>query len=168
MSDLLFADARRRPDLFQPCRPSEGRAEGGLVSPVDEWLQSCKLNVPQDLVLVWQLYGAGADIFETETLLGPFGDPVYGNDVMGVNESLWARGMSHDYVVFHRGLGGLSAIRQSDLRYVQLREDTFREHGVYRTFDEWYREVPRAEYGARYGVADGTSPVRAKPTAKPT
>jgi hypothetical protein len=72
---------------------------------------------------------------------------------VSVNELLAARGMPGEYLVFHLGLGGLTAVRLTDRCYVQLDADDFSERAVFPTFDEWYRGVLRAEYAARYGLA---------------
>ena len=154
MNELFFADARTRADLFRPFKTA-GNAmpnDGNFLAGMEDWLRRRNIGAPPDLLSVWRQYTYGLDFFESETLLGPLGDAPLGNDVIGVNELLWARGMPSDYLVFHRGLGDFSAVRQGELVYVQLRADGFREHGAYPTFEEWYRRIPRDEFATRYGL----------------
>jgi len=75
-----------------------------------------------------------------------------GEDVPEINEELQNRGMPEEFLVFHQGTGGLSAVRLSDGQYVQLSEDDFSESGTYSSLEEWYDRVLRDEYADRYGL----------------
>ena len=92
------------------------------------------------------------DIYETETIFGPAGDADLGEDVLEINEELQNRDMPEEFLVFHQGTGGLSAVRLSDGQYVQLSEDDFSESGTYSSLEEWYDRVLRNEYADRYGL----------------
>lgn len=95
----------------------------------------------------------GGDVFETESLLEPFGGTDLGDNLLAVNLDLWSRGLGRHYLVFHRGIGGLSAVSQRDGTYAQLDEDSFRETRQFESFDRWYEEVLRDEYAQRYRLS---------------
>src|SRR5689334_12612290 len=105
----IITDAMSRPDLFVWNGPIEGRQ-------LRRWLSKNALNLPEDLVAFLELTGGG-DLFESETILGPYGDVELGDDLIGANISLRSEGMPAGYVVFHRGID-LSAIRSLDHKYV--------------------------------------------------
>ncbi len=144
MNNLIFSDANRRPDLFV--------WNGAIATEwLQNWLQRHHWQVPEDLFVFWQKTGGG-DIYESETILGPLGDNVLGDNLGEVNEHLRAQGMADRYVVFYRGLGGLAAVRLTDGQYVQLAEESFAELSEYASFEEWYRRL-REEYAERYGLS---------------
>jgi hypothetical protein len=62
--------------------------------------------------MLWLKVGGG-DLFETETLLAPYGDETLGDDIDTVNRFYPARGMPSNYLVFHYGWG-LSVVRLLD------------------------------------------------------
>ncbi len=123
---------------------------GSVNSFLKERLSEKHCQIPDDLFSFWQ--ETGGDIYETETAFGPTGDAVFGEDVLEINEELQNRGMSENFLVFHQGTGGLSAVRLSDGQYVQLSEDDFSESGTYSSLEEWYDRVLRNEYADRYGL----------------
>jgi len=145
MSKRIFSDAEARPDLFL-WNESIDR------SSLKEWLAENRWQIPDDLFLFWRETGGG-DIYETETIFGPVGDADLGEDVLEINEELRKGGMPEDFLVFHQGTGGLSAVRLSDGQYLQLSEDDFSESGTYSSLEEWYDRVIRDEYADRYGLA---------------
>ena len=58
--------------------------------------------------------------------------------------------MPADYIVFHVGLGGLSAVSSRDGRYVSLDENTYTVAATFSSFDDWYLSLLRQEYADRY------------------
>lgn len=142
MSMKILSDAEVRPDVFlwKGCI-SEAR--------LNDWLRSRELNIPDDLKTLWMWTGGG-DVLESETLLSPYGDDSLGDDVDSVNEFHRRNGMPNDYLVFHVGVGGLSAVRLSDNKYVQLNEETYAELQDYSSLEAWYETVLRQEYQSRY------------------
>jgi hypothetical protein len=66
MNTLLEQDSSRRPELF---------VWNGSLSKerIEKWLEERQLKLPEDLVELWQETGGG-ELFESETILGPFGD----------------------------------------------------------------------------------------------
>lgn len=142
MSMKILNDAEIRPDVFfwKGSIPKER---------LDEWLQSRKLNIPDDLKMLWMRTGGG-EVLESETILGPYGDESLGEDVDSVNEFHHTKGMPDKYLIFHIGVGGLSAIRLSDNKYVQLNEDSYVELQEYSSLERWYEMVLRQEYRSRY------------------
>ena len=145
MSKRIFSDAEARPDLFLWNKSIDR-------SSLKEWLAENRWQIPDDLFLFWRETGGG-DIYETETIFGPVGDADLGEDVLEINEELREEGMPEDFLVFHQGTGGLSAVRLSDGQYLQLSEDNFSESGTYSSLEEWYDRVIRDEYADRYGLA---------------
>jgi len=144
MSKQIFSDTEARPDLFL----WNGSVNHSFLK---EWLSENHWQIPDDLFSFWQETGGG-DIYETETIFGPAGDADLGEDVLEINEELRNRGMPEEFLVFHQGTGGLSAVRFSDGQYVQLSEDDFSESGTYSSLEEWYDRVLRNEYADRYGL----------------
>jgi hypothetical protein len=117
---------------------------------MNEWLHQHGFGVPDELLQFWQTTGGGA-LFETETILGPFGDRQLGEDVDSVNELHRARGMDGRYLIVHVG-SALTAIRLIDKKWVMLDQDTYAEIREYESFERWYESVLRAEFAERYGL----------------
>jgi hypothetical protein len=140
---LILLDATSRPDLFLWNRPVDEQL-------LATWISNHGWRVPKDLFELWQVTGGG-DFFESETILFPMSDSE-SEGVEKLNEALQGAGMPRDYLVFHTGLGGLTAIRMSDQVYVQLDRARFQETSQYASLDDWYSRLMRGEYAARYGV----------------
>ncbi|MBI5161262.1 MAG: hypothetical protein HY996_07605 [Micrococcales bacterium] len=138
-------DARARPDLFKwNGRMDQTELESWLAS--NKWIGSC----PRDLLKFWQETGGG-DVFETETILGPLGDPPMGDDLAAVNREMRERGMPERFLVFHVGLL-TTAVDTASGDYVELTPELFRVVRRFASLEEWYRATLRAEYGQRYGL----------------
>lgn len=133
-------DAARHPQLFV----WNGTIESNQL---EVWLQEHQLNLPQDLIELWKQTNGG-DLFESETILSPFGDDSLGDDIESVNEFHYSQGMAREYLLFHLGTG-LSAVRLSDGYYVKL-DESYQEIDQFQTLDDWYRDELRSEYGKRY------------------
>jgi hypothetical protein len=144
-SASLTSDAQARPDLF---------LWHGRVAPSDlqSWLSTNNWigHCPSDLLAFWRETGGG-DLFETETILGPMGDPQLGDDISTVNREMRERGLPERFLVFHVGLL-TSAVDRSLGDYVELSSDGFRVLRRFASLEEWYRATLRAEYGQRYGL----------------
>jgi len=133
-------DSVRHPKLFV--------WNGGIVGDrLNIWLQKHNLNLPEDLITLWEVTGGG-DLFESETILSPFGDANLGDDIDSVNEFHYSQGMKRDYLVFHVGTG-LSAVRLADSCYVYL-NDSYQDLSEFLTLEEWYIAEIRSEYARRY------------------
>lgn len=133
-------DAARHPQLFI----WNGTIESNQLQ---VWLQEHQLNLPQDLIELWKQTNGG-DLFESETILSPFGDDSLGDDIDSVNEFHYSQGMARKYLLFHLGTG-LSAVRLTDGYYVKL-DDNYQEIAEFQSLDDWYRDELRSEYGKRY------------------
>jgi hypothetical protein len=141
----LDYDARTRPDLFNWFgRMDSSELESWLAA--NQWIGPC----PEDLKTFWQETGGG-DVFESETILGPLGDPQLGDDIAAVNRAMRERGMPERFFVFHAGLL-TSAVDTLSGDYVELAPKDFRVLRRFASLDEWYRTTLRAEYGRRYGL----------------
>jgi hypothetical protein len=73
MNSLLQQDQGLRPLLFVWNGPISAER-------LDTWLGERGLEIPDDLVEFWRETGGG-DLFESETILGPFGDKRLGDDL---------------------------------------------------------------------------------------
>jgi hypothetical protein len=108
-------------------------------------------TLPSDLFNLLTLTGGG-EIFESETILGPFRDADLGDNLFTYNEELRGRGLPEGYVVFHTGMA-VSAVRLIDGRYVELGLDNFHEREEFESLEDWYLRLIRAEYAERYGLS---------------
>ncbi len=140
---LIYRDAQLRPDLFF----WNGQIPADRL---ENWLREHALEIPDDLFGFWLRTGGG-DIFESETILGPFADAGMGDDVDSANHAYHQSGVSSDYLIFHTGIG-ISAVRFSDKRYVALSDTEYRELKIFPSFEEWYKGWIRNEYAGRYGL----------------
>ena len=141
MIDLIIKDSELRPSLFS------WRGELPL-SEIEKWEYEQLVAVPQDIKQLWNIKGGG-DLFETETILQPFGAKE-DDLVLPRSEWFWKKGLDSDRYVFHEGLY-VSTFRRSDNLLCSLDSSNFSEVGSFRTLDEWYLSL-RAEYGDRYGL----------------
>ena len=110
------------------------------------WLDRC----PTDILVFWKETGGG-DVFESETILGPSGDPQLGDDIAAVNREMRSRGMPERFVVYHVGML-TSAVDTASCDYVELAPSDFHVLRRFTTLDEWYRATLRAEYRQRYNL----------------
>lgn len=137
----ILNDYARAPQLFSWF--------GGIPRrDLDDWMAQRKISLPDDLIDLWHELGGG-DLFESETILSPFGDSVLGDDIQGVNEMHLKQGLSPEYLLFHRGLY-FSAIRLADRKYVTL-SDSYVPLKEYSSLEDWYSDL-RSEYEAPYGL----------------
>lgn len=144
MNAQLRADLFSHPELFDWHGPIENAHLGA-------WLRDRGLErLPDELVQLWEETGGG-ELFESETILGPFGDRHLGDDIDSVNDFHHGRGLSCNYLVVHRGFG-LTAIRLVDNKWVFLDPGTYQELAEYDSFASWYKSVLRAEFAERYGL----------------
>ena len=146
MTDLdIISDARLRPRLFR---------WNGKMDEVSlrRWLEEHDLGgrCPSGLIAFWEQTGGG-DVFESETILGPMGDADLGDDIIALNKELMSRGMPERFLVFHAGLL-TSAVDTISGDFVELGLPAFDVVRRFLSFDEWYRETLREEYGVRYGL----------------
>jgi hypothetical protein len=143
MIDSILRDSELRPDLFFWW--------GELSLPaVEDWENEQAIHVPSDLKNLWSTKG-GVDIFESESILQPFGAADY--DLIGcVSETFWRKGLAPEYVVFHIGLG-TSVFRKSDGAIFYLDSADMSQMSPSRDLDEWYRNKLRLEFADRYGLA---------------
>jgi hypothetical protein len=141
MSLSLLIDVQERPQAFR---------WKGPVSTDDlrSWLDAIDYPVPYDLIELWATLGGG-DLFESEELFAPDGTE---DDIREVTKYLvTAQGLRHGLIVFHRGTW-VSAIDQSTGELVAMDDPAFEEVSRFRTLDEWYRQLLRAEFADRYGL----------------
>lgn len=144
MSTLLKQDQSLRPEIFI--------WNGSITEEqLDEWLSVRQLKIPDDLAQLWRETGGG-DLFEGETILGPFGDSSSGSDIDSVNESYRRRGLSREYLIVHIG-SAMTAIRLRDGKWVTLDQDTYQETGEYNSLADWYQAVLHMEFAGRYGLS---------------
>lgn len=143
MIDQLQKDRAIRLDLFDffgAIRPQK----------LDEWLRQREWIIPYDLRAFWCETGGG-DLFESETILGPFGPKDLGDDVDTVNQGQWQVGMPIDWLVFHTGLG-LTVVKMSSGEYANVQKGSYELRLSFRSLDDWYNHFIRKEYASRYGL----------------
>ncbi len=144
LTGQIGRDAEQRPELFRwKGSESRGRLSG--------WASGIAGKVPEDLLSLWSSTGGG-ELFETETLLSPFGDPGVGDDVDGVTQLYRERGLTPDWIVFHTGFG-MSAFSTQDGRIAWFGSSSNTPTSVFASVDDWYTHALRAEYAGRYGLS---------------
>ena len=145
MSDIsIYHDARQRPELFVWNGPIED-------SVLSQWLRTRELEPPTDLVTFW-LETGGGEIFEGETLLGPFGDSNLGDDVDGMNSFHQRSGLDPKYLVFHHGGSLVSAVSQDSGAIEVFDRTSYESLRTYHSFSEWYRAEMHDVYKGAYGL----------------
>jgi hypothetical protein len=139
----IIIDSKKRPDLFKWF---------GKINPqqLGSWLAEKQFLIPADLFEFFCQTGGG-DIFETETILGPFGNKELGDDLEGMNMFHRKKGMQSKYLIFHIGLG-ISVIDQNSFHYLIL-DNNYSKVNTFDSFDNWYVNYLRAEYAERYGLS---------------
>jgi hypothetical protein len=80
------------------------------MSRIEEWERQSRLSVPADLKLLWSTVGGG-DLFESETILQPFG-AAEDNLVVPVSQMFRSSSFDEDNFIFHKGLC-ISSFRRS-------------------------------------------------------
>lgn len=143
MNDQFYCDRLERPELFH---------FSGAIPPdrLNRWMQERGLDVPNDLKQFWSETGGG-DLFESETILGPFGQVELGDDVDSVNEFHKRKGLPSDYLIFHTGMA-LSIVRLSTGEYATVEEGSYMLQQTFKSLDDWYRCLIRKEYASRYEI----------------
>lgn len=121
----------------------------GAIKPekLELWLKENGLKIPIDYFEFLCTTGGG-DIFEGETILGPFGKAETGDDLIGTNYYNWKNGMPWDFLIFHIGLG-ISIIKKKDSNYCVL-DENYSVKKTFKNFDDWYINYLREEYADRY------------------
>ena len=119
-----------------------------------EGLRQNALVLPSDLIELWEATGGG-DVFDSETIFRPTVPSIPNacfveDDIEGRNAAHAAEGKPSGFYIFQHG-AFLSAIRLSDQKFVTLTENYAVENS-FGSFDDWYVQTLRAEFGARYGL----------------
>jgi hypothetical protein len=146
MNTLLQNDRAKRPDLFHFLGPIQSLE-------LDAWLSERQLAVPNDLKEFWSEAGGG-ELFESETILSPFGRSDLGDDVETVNQFHKQKGMPADWIVFHTGIGGLTVVQIPSGKYASVREGLYEVQQTFASFADWYANLIRREYASRYNLPD--------------
>jgi hypothetical protein len=145
MNAFLQSDRTKRPHLF--------RFHGPIpLEELDVWLHEHRFVVPEDLKQFWRETGGG-ELFESETILSPFGRPDLADDVESVNQFHREKGMPADWVIFHTGIGGLSVVQTASGKYATVREGSYEVQETFASLANWYLNLIRREYASRYGLA---------------
>jgi hypothetical protein len=139
----LKKDMSIRPDLFDLTGSIDNQT-------VDAYLEQ-ESRLPPELLHMWREVGGG-ELFETETLLSPAGSSVLGDDIVSVNTFHHRRGLSTQYIVFHVGVGGLTAYDKKEDVICQLDSERYDIIATFPSLDVWYSEVLHGEYARRYGL----------------
>lgn len=144
MIDLILRDSQLHPSVFF----WRGRLS---LSAIEAWEREQSLSAPRDLKQLWTLKGGG-DLFESETILQPFGADDY--DLIGsVSSVSWGKGLSTDYCIFHTGIVD-SAFRKSDGALFSLGSPDPNQMSQFRDLDEWYLNTLRSVFADKYGLEE--------------
>ena len=138
----ILHDAQLHPGLFFWRGPLS-------VSAIEDWERRQSLAAPRDLRQLWGLKGGG-DLFESETILQPFGADDY-DLIESVSSVFWAKGLSTDYCVFHTGIAD-SVFRKSDGEIFSLGSSDMSQMSPFRDLDAWYLNTLRSAFAERYGL----------------
>jgi len=141
--DQLRKDRIRRPDLFHSFGPIEPEK-------LDAWLRECKFVIPHDLREFWCETGGG-DLFETETVLGPFASADLADNVEAMYRWHRQKGMPADWLLFHIG-AGLSVVKMSSGEYATVQPGSYEVKDTFASLEDWYNRLLRKEYALRYGL----------------
>jgi hypothetical protein len=90
------------------------------------------------------------DIFESETILQPFGTEEY-DLIEPVSSVRWGRGLDPNYFVFQIGLVN-SVFRKSDGAIFAGRSEDLTGMNSFRDLDDWYVNTIRSDFAERYGL----------------
>jgi len=129
----ILDDAEIRPSLFV----WNGPIEEGCIK---RWLKLHKVTFSEEIVTFLTKTGGG-DLFESETLLGPLGNAELGDDLDSINCFYWETGLPKELVIFHTGLGDLTAFDTIKKDYVQISEIDHIETQRFSSFDQWYQKT---------------------------
>jgi hypothetical protein len=141
--DLILYDSENNPDLFIWNGPIN---EDDIVN----WFEDRSLDVPDDFIKFLSATGGG-NIFESEEILSPFGDPQFGNDLESTNDWFINNGLPEDMLIFNTG-AYLSALRLSDQKYLLLDSIDYTIESEYNSFDDCYSKSVRAGFADRYNI----------------
>lgn len=144
MNSILLQDAESHRSLFH---------KFGAIPEAElrKWMTDTHTNLPTELFDFYVCCG-GLDFLETETILGPFGNPDLADDLKSVNTLHHKNGLSPRSLVFHRGIGGLSIFDEVKNLYCVLNVDNYELISSYATLDQWYSVGLRREYASKYGL----------------
>jgi hypothetical protein len=140
--DLILSDCELHPSAFFWRGPLS-------ASEIEDWGARRSISAPIDLKQLWSRKGGG-DLFESETILQPFGADEY-DLIESVSSASWAKGLSSDYCVFHTGIVE-SVFRKSDGAIFALLSGDITQMVQFRDLDEWYVRILRSEFATRYGL----------------
>lgn len=143
MKQQIFIDSKKRPELFYWNNPIQR-------TKLRKWFFERKIKVSDDLFDFFCKTGGG-EIFEGETILGPFGDKTLGENLEETNIYYWNKGMPKTWLLFHVGLGN-SALNMNTFEVIIFNSSSFEIIGTFRSFHEWYNLYIREEYKQRYGL----------------
>jgi hypothetical protein len=140
-TETLRSDMRERPRAFY--------WYGAIAAePLRDWIEQRQLDVPSDLLDLWQSRGGGV-IFESEEVLAPWGGDEHAIDFDESNHAHRTKGLPEGMFVFHEG-SWISAVRPQFPRYVALEHSTYAIAGEFESLDDWYRGTIRKEFAERY------------------
>ena len=91
-------------------------------------------------------------MFETETILSPFGQTNLADDLDSVNAFHRRKGLPSNYLIFHTGIGGLTVVKMPVGEYLSVREDSYEVQRTFASLADWYARLIRNEYASRYAL----------------
>lgn len=141
---MIFQDiADKRPDLVDFFPPPSAKQ-------ITQFEDAVGFQLPASLRAIWIEWGTGY-LFETEEFLSPAEDEDTGESAFSVTQDCREAGLANDLVVFHRGVGGLTCMRESG-EVIQVDDSDFSKVQGFSSLDDWFNSCLMNEYGVRYGL----------------
>ncbi len=139
----IIEDSILHPDLFHwnsQITPQE----------LEKWLKIKNIKVDKELFDFWCQTGGG-DLFESETIHGPWGNKELVEDLESVNKYYWQKGMPKNYLLIHEGIAN-TVIEMNTFQYIVTNEEFIEIVYKYSTFSEWYEKYLRFFFQERYNL----------------
>jgi hypothetical protein len=140
----ILLDSEEKPLLFSWWGPQPREA-------AIAWAEARGWLLPEELLDIWTLRG-GCDLFETETLLAPFGDSSKGDDIESIALHHASRGMPPAYMPFHVGMA-FSVYIEGSRQYAVVNTETYEVCEQFESFGDWYSRYLRPLFAERYGLS---------------
>jgi hypothetical protein len=144
MENRIFDDSKNRPELFI----WNGKIE---FMELKNWLSKNNWEKINEELFNFYLKTGGGTIFESETILGPYGNRTLGDDLVSMNQYYINLGMSKNWLLFHIGLFSSSLDLDND-EIIVFDKSSFKILFEFKTFSDWYDKFLRQEYYERYNL----------------
>ena len=90
-------------------------------------------------------------MFETETILGPYGKKELADDIDSVNEFQRQKGLPVDWLLFHTGFER-TVVKLTTGEYATLGLRSFDVQKTFTSLADWYANSMRPDHAKHYGL----------------